>query len=314
MTRTEMATRSLFTRRGLIGGVLLAALSLSAALPAHSGLAARPAAKGSISIGTKNFGEEYVISDMYRLLLEKHGYTVGKTHDLAQTSALQKALLRGDIDLYPEYTGTGLGEVLGRTHAITNPTNAFNQVRSGYRKFHLTWLAQSKMNDTNSVAVTSATAKKYGLHTLSDLAGKANQLSFAGLPDCKDRPDCLGGLKGVYHANFKKITFLTAQPVMYKELKAGNFDAIEVFTTDAPIKAFGLVVLKDNKHIFPADHIAPVIRDSVLKQHPDIAGILNPLARYITTDAMIKMNVQVVLNGKDPMAVATAFLKSKKLI
>ena len=312
-------TRSgLVARRGLIAGVLLASIGLASAPFSQSGLAARPAAhpaaKATINVGTKNFGEEYLVSDMYKMLLEKHGFHVGKTHNLATTPVLQAALQRGQIDMYPEYTGTGQEVVLKRK-GLANEAKEYASVKSGYeKKFHLTWLKDAPMNDTNGVAVTAATAQKFGLHTLSDLAKVAGQLGFAGLPDCKDRPDCLGGLQNVYGAKFKSITYVDSQPIMYNGVHDGTYDVIEVFTTDGPIKALNLRVLKDNKGIFPADHIAPVVRDSVLHAHPEIAMILNPLARYLTTGALEKMNVQVVLNSKDPMVIARAFLKSKHLL
>ncbi|GAC1321805.1 MAG: hypothetical protein NVS2B16_01240 [Chloroflexota bacterium] len=304
----------LFTRRGLVAAVMLGTLALSAAPSTGTTLAAGPAAKGTINIGTKNFAEEYVISDMYRLLLQKAGFNVPKTHDLAQTPILQKALLQGSIDLYPEYTGTGLGVVLKQTRSVTNAAQAYAKVKKGYKKFHLTWLAQTPMNDTNGVAVTQATASKYNLHTLSDLAKAAGKLTFAALPDCKDRPDCLGGLKSVYSVNFKSVQFIGSQPVMYKGVKSGLYDAIEVFTTDGPIKALKLVVLKDDRGIFPADHIAPVVRDSTLAKYPEVRTVLNKLAPYITTKAMIKLNVRAVLNSEDPMSVAQSFLQSKHLL
>jgi osmoprotectant transport system substrate-binding protein len=308
-------TRSgLAARRGLIAGALLGSIALASAPFAQSGMAARPAAKATINVGTKNFGEEYLVSDMYKLLLEKHGYHVGKTHNLATTPVLQKALVRGQIDLYPEYTGTGQEVVLKRK-GLSNEAKEFKSVKSGYeKKFHLTWLQAAPMNDTNSVAVTGATASKYGLHSLSDLAKVAGQLTFAGLPDCKDRPDCLGGLQNVYGAHFKNVVYVDSQPVMYKGVHDGTYDAIEVFTTDGPIKVLGLHVLKDNKGIFPADHIAPVVRDSVLQAHPEIAMILNSVAKYLTTGAVEKLNIKVVLNSADPMVVAKAFLKSKHLL
>ena len=308
LRRTGRALRA--TRLGLAALLLV---GLSFPFVPHT-LAARPAAKGTINIGTKNFGEEYLISRMYQLLLEKAGYSTGY-HDLAQTPNLQAALLRGDIDLYPEYTGTGL-QVLGNTHIITDPARTYSLVKAGYEhKYHLTWLQQSPMNDTNGVAVTQATARKYHLHTLSDLAKVAGQLSFAALVECKDRPDCYAGMKRAYGINFKSFTSLEAAPLRYKGLTSGQYDVVEVFTTDGPIKANNLVVLQDNKHaVFPADHIAPIVRDSVLHKYPQVAALLNRLAPYLTTQALKALNVQVVLNSKDPMAVARTFLRSKHLL
>jgi glycine betaine/choline ABC-type transport system substrate-binding protein len=312
-------TRSgLAARRGLIAGALLGSIALASAPFAQNSLAARtaarPAVKATINVGTKNFPEEYLVSDMYKMLLERHGFHVGKTHNLATTDVLQKALLRGQIDMYPEYTGTGQEVVLKRK-GLANEAKEYKSVKSGYqKKFHLTWLKDAPMNDTNSVGVTAATAQKYGLRSLSDLAKVAGQLTFAGYPDCKDRADCLGGLEGVYGIHFKNIVYADSASIIYKGVSSGTYDVIEVFTTDGPIKALNLRVLKDNKGIFPADHIAPVVRTSILRKYPQIAMILNPLAKYLTTGAVQKMNVKVVLNSADPMVVARAFLKSKHLL
>jgi osmoprotectant transport system substrate-binding protein len=302
------------TRRGLLAGALLAGIALTAAPFAHTSLAARPHAGPRINVGTKNFGEEYVISDMYALLLEKHGFTVGKTHDLASTPILQKALIRGQIDLYPEYTGTGLESVLGMK-GTANEAKAFGTVKTQYEKrYHLTWLQAAQMNDTNGVAVTAATAQKYHLTSLNDLAKVGSHIHFAGLAECKGRLDCLLGLQKTYGIKFSQISYVGSQPVMYRGLHDGTYDAIEVFTTDGPIKALNLKVLTDPKGIFPADHIAPVVRDSVLKKYPKIKSILDPLAKVLTTQVVKQLNIQVVLDTKDPMAVAQAFLRSKHLI
>lgn len=307
-------------QRGAVGVMLVAVLSAcgskngSGSGTTPTSASGKPVAMGTLNIGTKDFAEEYLVSDMYQLLLQKQGFTV-KMHVLGQTPLLQKALERGDIDLYPEYTGSGLELVLNKTTPVTDAAKAYTEVKQGYQqKFHLTWLLQSPMNDTNGVAVTQATASKYHLKSLSDLAKVSSQLNFAGLPDCKDRPDCLGGMKSVYGINFKNTTFLTSQPLIYKALTSGQSDAIEVFTTDGPIRADHLVVLSDDKGIFPADHIAPVVRDSTLAKHRQIATVLNGLAPHITTPAMIQLNEQVVLHNADPMKVARTFLKDQGLL
>jgi len=302
------------TKRSLAAGLMLGALAATSAPASLSSMAARPATRATINVGTKNFAEEYVIADMYRLLLQKAGFNVPPYHDLAETPVLQSALLRGSIDLYPEYTGTGLEVVLKRTKSVTNAVQAYNMVKKGYRHLHLTWLAQTPMNDTNGVGVSQSTASKYHLTTLSDLAKSASKLSFAADPACKDRPDCLGGMQSLYGIHFKSVAYVTSTPVRYKGLKDGTYDVIEVFTTDGPIKALNVKVLQDNKQIFPADHIAPVVRDSILRKYPKIRGVLNKLAPYLTTAAVIKLNVQVVLNSKDPLAVARGFLKQHHLM
>jgi osmoprotectant transport system substrate-binding protein len=306
------------SKRFTITTLLLAAsmlISLSFIGPAQ---AARPAShthvKATINIGTKLFAEEYLMGDMYDLLLTKAGFKVNM-HKLGETPILQAAILKGQIDMYPEYTGTGL-QTLGITKIVTNAIQAYDTVSTKFQqRWHLTWLHQSPMNDTNGVGVTAATSAKYHLRTLSDLAKVAPQLSFMAMSACKGRPDCLGGFKRVYGINFKKVTYLDSAPLRYTALKNGQVDAIEIFTTDGPIKANHLVVLADNKHaVFPADHVAPVVRTSILNKYPKIRTVLNKLARYVTTKEMIALNVKAVLNSQDPMVVARNFLKSKHLL
>lgn len=298
---------------------LVALVSLSIALlPGRvSHAAPMPAvtrAQATINVGYKNFAEEQIIGDMYIQLLDKHGFhAVG--HQLTETPFLQSALMHGQIDLYPEYTGTGLG-VLGITKAITNPIIAYDMVKTRYqRRFHLTWLNQAPMNDTNGIGVTQATAAKYHLHNLSQLARVASKLTFAEDPACKTRPDCLAGMQANYGIHFKSVTDIPSGPLRYSGLKSGQFDVIEVFTTDAPIKADHVVVLKDNKgKVFPADHIAPIVRDTILTKYPKIRAILNPLAPFLTTKALIRLNGEVILHNKDAATVARNFLRSKHLL
>lgn len=308
------------TRRRVTAGILLVVAALAATLFTATSQAAQPrsnptSSKPTINIGEKNFAEEEIIGDMYSLLLQKHGFGT-KIHVLGSEPALlTNAIRRGDLDIYPEYTGTGL-QVLGIKRIITNATTAYNTVKNQYaHRYQITWLQQTAFNDTNGVAVTAATAKKYKLHTLSDLAKAAKNLTFAALTGCKGRPDCLGGFQSAYGIHFKTVNFLDAAPLRYNALKNGQADAIEVFTTDGPIRANHLVVLVDNKHaVFPADHIAPLVRNSVLRKNPEIRKFLDPLARYLTTDAMTKLNGQVILQSQDAMNVARTFLKSKHMM
>jgi glycine betaine/choline ABC-type transport system substrate-binding protein len=316
MTRNDIGIKRFPpTRRRWLAGLVLGVAALTSAPFAATSQAAQPQAKPTINIGQNNFSESEIIGDMYSLLLTKHGFGT-KLHVLGTEPALlTSAIRRGDLDIFPEYTGTGL-QVLGIKRIITSPTTAYNTVKNQYnQRFHITWLKQSAFNDTNGVAVTQATAKKYKLHTLSDLAKVAKNLTFAALSGCKGRPDCLAGLQRVYGIQFKTVNFLDAAPLRYSALKNGQADAIEVFTTDGPIRANHLVVLRDNKHsVFPADHIAPIVRNSVLQKNPEIRTILDPLARYLTTDAMTKLNGQVVLQSQDALTVARNFLKSKHML
>jgi glycine betaine/choline ABC-type transport system substrate-binding protein len=199
---------------------------------------------------------------------------------------------------------------------IANAVRAYDVVKNQYRKkFNLIWLEQTPMNDTNAVAVTQATASKDHLSTLADLAKVAGQLSFAALPECNGRPDCLGGLEKVYGIHFKNVTYVASTSLTVQALKAGQVDAAEIFGTSPVIKADNLKTLVDNKaKVFPADHIAPVVRGSILAKYPQIRGILNKVAPFLTTKAVIRLNALFDLQHQDAMAIARQFLKSKHLL
>lgn len=295
---------------GSAGFIAAGGSTTTLASSAHAGTAK----VGPIKIGEKNFAEEEIVASMYQLLLQKAGFSAS-LHQIAETPALQSALQRGDIDMYPEYTGTGL-IYMGRAGIITDAVKAYDIVKAAYpKKYKEVWLAQAPMNDTNGVGVTRKTANKYHLKTLSNLAKVASKLSFADDPACKGRPDCLGGMEKAYGIHFKSVTDISSTPLRYSGLTSGKFDAVEVFTTDAPIQANHLVVLKDNKgRIFPADHIAPLVRSSTISKYPQIRRVLNKLARYLTTPVMINLNGKVILKSQDPSAVARSFLKSKGLL
>jgi osmoprotectant transport system substrate-binding protein len=305
--------------RGGVAILLLAALSVASFPLARVTSAARPAthsaATVTLNIGEKNFDEEFIVGDIYALLLQKAGFKY-KLHVLgSEPGPFQTAMLRGQLDLYPEYTGTGLVGVLG-VPGIANQALAFKTVKRLYEKrYHFTWLQRAPMNDTNAVAVTSATASKYHLKTLSDLARVASQLSFIALPACQGRSDCLAGMQSAYGINFKNVTYVASTSLTTQALVGGQADAAELFSTSPVIKKDGLVVLADNKaKVFPADNLAPLIRDPVLRKYPKIAGILNKVEKYLTTQAVIGLNAKFDLLNQDALSIARKFLKSKHLL
>jgi osmoprotectant transport system substrate-binding protein len=311
--------RTIPSRRGITASLLVAALALASLPFARASLAAHPAghahAIATINIGEKNFDEEYIIGDMYALLLQKAGFDT-KIHVLGSNAPpFQTALLHGQLDLYPEYTGTGLVVIL-KLPGIANATKAYNTVKSQYKKkFNLIWLNQAPMNDTNAVAVTQSTASKYNLQNLSSLSRVASQLSFAALAECNGRLDCLAGLQKYYGINFKNVTYVQSTSLTLQALRAGQVDAAEIFGTSPAIKAFGLKSLPDNlAKVFPADHIAPVVRGSILAKYPQIATILNKVAPYLTNKAVINFNAGFDLQHQDAMTLARQFLRSKHLL
>ena len=256
-------------------------LTRCAALPAannNSGSTTSSNSTGgnaTITVASKDFTEEYILGEMYALLLENGGYKVTRKINLGGTPVVQQALLNNQVDLYPEYTGTGLLTVL-KLPVMSDPKAVYDKVKSEYEKqFKLTWLEAAPMNNTQALAMTKAKASALGITTISDMVAKANQLILVGPPEFAEREDGIPGLKRVY-GNFELKQFLPIDPgLRYQALTSGQADVAVAFGTDGEIAANDLLLLKDDKGLYPPYQVAPVIRQAVLNEHQDIATILN---------------------------------------
>jgi osmoprotectant transport system substrate-binding protein len=313
---------SLHPPRALLLAALLAlALAACGQQPPNSAAIATVVptniAKGPIRVGSKNFTEEYIVAEMYAQLLASAGFTVEKKLDLGDTAVAHAALLGNQIDLYPEYTSTGLQAVLNNTTRFTDARQIFNTVKQGYaEKFHLIWLEPSPFNDTTTFVTTNEIANRYALKTFSDLARQAGKLRLGGPPEFPERQDnqAVDKLYGGFIGSFKEFKPLGAGGLRYDALKRGDVDVVVGFGTDGRIKADKLVVLQDDKNGYPIYNIAPVVRKDTLQKYPEIADILNRLAPLLTDDVMAGLNYQV--DGPDlerPSEVAKAFLEQQGL-
>jgi len=285
---------------GLIGAAAL--------LPSCSG-----AAGDAVRIGSKNFTEEFVIAEIYAQALEAKGLKVDRSKfNLGSTQIAMAALEHGDIDLYPEYTGTMLIEVLHRA-PLRDPKAIFETVRAALSKRGLVVLAPSPMNDSQALATTQAIAKKYGIATLSKLAPVASQLRLATIPEFVSRADGLPGLQKFYggfrFADVKSYDI----GLKYDALLQGSADVATAFTTDGAIAANDLVVIADDRHFWPAYNVAPVVRAAVAAKYPQIATVLKSVSPLITDVAAQKMNYAVEHDKADPADVARTFLKAHAL-
>jgi len=273
------------------------------------------AASAPIKVGSKDFTEEFIVGEMYALMLENEGFTVERKHNLGGTPVAQAAITKGDIDLYPEYTSTGLLTVL-KQQPIADPGQILSTVKSEYEKqFQLTWLTPSPFNDTNGLATTKAIADTYGIRTISDLAARASELRVGGPAEFAERPDGIKGLRKTYGGfQFKEFKQLGTGPLRYDALKHGEIDIALVFTTEARIAADQLVVLHDDKRFYPIYNIAPVVRMDTLQKNPKIAEALNRLAPLVTDAVIANLNAQVDIDKQEFAAVAKAFLDQVGLL
>lgn len=284
---------------------LLAFLASAALLPACS----KGASGDTIRVGSKNFTESFVIAEIYAQALEKAGMRVERHLNLGSVQIAMAALQHGDIDLYPEYTGTALIDVL-HEQPMHDASRIYDVVSAAFAKrYQLQWLRPSPMNDSQALATTQAIASQYRLATLSDLAKAAPSLRLATIPEFLSRPDALPGLQKAYGGfHFKSVNTYDIG-LKYEALLHGQADIATAFSTDGQIGASNLVVLKDDKHFWPAYNVAPVVREPALSRHPKIADVLNRVSPLITDVDAREMNYAVDHDKADPSDVAAAFLK-----
>jgi osmoprotectant transport system substrate-binding protein len=272
----------------------------------------------TIAIGSKNFTEAILVAEMYAQVLEANGFTVERKFNLGATPIAQAALETGDIDLYPEYTSTGLLEVL-KQEAIADEAGILAAVRQGYEEqFQLTWLEPSPFNNTNTFALTRARAEELGITTFSELAAQSADLTLGGPPEFPEREDnkavlALYGFDPAFAG--ENFVQLDAGALRYEALTRGDVDVVLAFGTDGQIAGLDLVALEDDKNAYPIYQIAPVIRQDTLEANPGIADALNALAPTLTGEVMSALNWSV--DGPDKREipdVAREFLSEQGLV
>lgn len=293
---------------------LLALLTAITVVACTGGGSTPGSSSTTIRVGSKDFTEQFIIGEMYALVLEKAGLTVERKLNLGGTPVAQAALESNEIDLYPEYTGTGLLTVL-KLPATSDQKEVFDKVSAGYKEqFNLVWLDPAPMNNTQALAMTQEGSEKFGVKTISDMAAKASELVMIGPPEFQEREDGLPGIKAVY-GNFELKDYKAVDPgLRYKGLVDGEADVSVAFGTDGEVSAFNLVLLEDDKKLFPPYQIAPVVRQEALDANPQIAEALNALAPKLTDATMQRLNYEVSGKQREPADVAKEFLTQEGLI
>jgi osmoprotectant transport system substrate-binding protein len=276
---------------------------------------ARPAQSASttVIIGTKNFPEEFILGQLYKQALEAKGFTVSYKENIGSTELIQTSLTSGKINFYPEYTGVIVQVVF---HKKTSPKTALAtwqlakklEAAKGY-----TVLNRTPFYDTDVVAVTNATAKKYGLKSIADLK-KVGPFKFGGFPECKTRNTCFVGYTkqyGITNATFTPLAGISA----YAALDAGSVLAADVFSTDPPLgKGSKYTLLADPKHVTGFQNVAPIVKTSVVTSlGSKFTGTVNAVSAKLTQNAIVAMNKAVSVDKQSPSKVAGAFLKANGL-
>ncbi|WP_294976559.1 glycine betaine ABC transporter substrate-binding protein [uncultured Leuconostoc sp.] len=264
----------------------------------------------TITVGSKDFTEGQIVSEIYALGLEDHGYKVTRKSNIA-SSVIPEAIKKGEIDLYPEYTGTALLTIL-KAPMATNPEKVAKTVKEGLTKQgKITTLDYASGNDSQGIAIKTSIAKKYNIYTISDLQKNADKIRFASQGEFDERTDGLKGLATKYGAFNFKSSKVYDNALKYKILKSNQADATPAYTTEGQLADTGdFTVLKDNKNFWPPYNLVPIIRQDTLKKNPKIGNILNQINKKLDTGTLRQLNKQVDLDGEKYQVVAKKFYKN----
>jgi len=291
-----------------------AAFALALAIPivlggtANAGTTQTP----TITVGTKNFTEAYVLGQLYKQALEAKGFKVAYKENIGSSELIDTALTSGKINFYPEYTGVLALNIAHVKTPLKTAAATYAAAKAFEEKRGYTMLKQTPFFDADSFTVLTKTAKKYGLKKISDLK-KVPNLSYGGYPECDKRITCLLGFKQIYGLTKIKFVQLGTIPVT-KLIDSGKVTGGDIFTTEPAFATGKYVALADTKHIFGFQNVAPVVKKDVIAAYgAKFTNTVNAVSAKLTNAAMIAMNKAVAVDKKTPAAVAKQFLKANGL-
>ncbi|MBO5115592.1 MAG: glycine/betaine ABC transporter substrate-binding protein [Peptococcaceae bacterium] len=269
----------------------------------------------TIRIGAKSMTEQMILQEILAQLIEaKTDLTVERIEPIAGgTSNIQISMENGEIDLYPEYTGTGWLTVL--KHEETQDADyMFAELNKQYNeKYDMSWVGLYGFENTYTLAVRAETAAQYGLTKISDLAAVSDELVFGANFDYFEREDGYAKVCAVYDLQFKD-TAEVDMGLKYQTLVEKNCDVLNAYTTDSQIAEFGLVTLADDKKLFTDYRCSTVVRNEVLKAHPELQDVLMLMEGLISNEEMTQMNYELNTNHRLESEIAAEFLKAKGMI
>jgi osmoprotectant transport system substrate-binding protein len=271
----------------------------------------------TVTIGSKNFTEQKVLGEIFAQGLEAAGFTVEKQLNLGDEKTAFAALRGGEIDAYPEYTGTALLSFFGvRADRIPkDPQQAFEQVRTDMAERNVTAVPPTPFTSSNEVGVTKETADQNSLQKISDLSKVDQEFTLYGSPECRQRTDCLLGLQQVYGLKFQKFTPVDIA-LRHEVLTKGQADVSIVFTTDPQIKREGFVLLEDDKKMFPPYNSTLLVRNQIAEGDTgqNMQDVAEQVQEGLTAEVMQELNARVDLDKKTPEAVAGEYLRESGLV
>ena len=266
-----------------------------------------------VVVASKPFGESYLLAEIFAQLLEAHDIPVVRRPGLGTTEIAFQALLTRSIDVYPEYTGTGLLAVLHDTlppAVLAQPRQVYDHVARVFaEQYQVRWLPPLGFENTFAIAVRPETAREFDLRTLTDLARRGTELRGGFTPDFIGRPDGLAGLQGAYGNGIRprEIRPLLAA-LKYEALAAGSVDVIDGYSTDGMLDRYGLVVLEDDRHFFPPYEAAALLGPDAARRS-DVVAVLTLLSGRLSDATMRSLNRRVEVDGEDVAVVAASALR-----
>lgn len=266
-----------------------------------------------IVVASKPFAESYLLAEVFAQLLEARGFAVDRRPGLGATEIAFRALRTGAIDVYPEYTGTGLVAILGEAPEA-DPRAVYRRVDATFReRWGVRWLPPLGFENIYAIAVRRETAERWGLSTLSDLAEVADSLVAGFTPDFIGRDDGLAGLRRAYGLEPGDIRSLL-QAVKYQALASGDVDVVDGYATDGAIARYDLVVLEDDRGFFPAYEATPLVGASLARRAPAAVAALGELAGLLDEAMMRELNRRIEVDGEDVALVAADALRATGLV
>jgi osmoprotectant transport system substrate-binding protein len=293
---------------------MLLLLTLAGCGGGGSGSASLPGTGITLTIGSKKDADGQLLAQMYALLLQKQGFTINLKLALGDNKAVDSAIKSGQLDIYPEFNGTAIGNY--GLPSTQDPQKAYQEAAAYYESnFKITWLDPAlNLNDSYGICTSQANSTSKNLKTLDDLAAQASQLTLAGQTDFTDpNTGVFPPVAAAYGITFKK-TVTIDESLGFAAVTSGQVDVNECYTTDPAIVTNNFVLLTDTKNAFPAYNPSPIVRDPVLTKSPSIKTTLNALAPHLTTAKIVQLIKKVSVDGTPVKEVATQFLQSEGLL
>jgi len=271
-----------------------------------------------ITVGAKNFTEQYIVGEMFALLLKDNGFKVS-TRMGTGSAVTREALETGQTDLYPEYTGTAWLVYFGEDEIIRDPEGLYEKVKKrDLEENGIVWLDMAPLNNTYALAIRKSDKDKFGA-SISELATYINEhpkeVRIGIDQEFYARPDGLPALAEKYGMKVEKRNFkIMDVGLTYEAIARDQIDVAMTFATDGKIPKYDLLVLNDDKNFFPVYNLCPTVRKEVLDKHPEIADIFRPVMSVLDDATMQQLNYEVDVEGKPARMVAELFLKERGFI